>query len=230
MAYATTTITFADGMQVTSARLNEIISGFRLASDSVDATTVTLSSGVLSVGILGASNYGALSVGTAAIADDAITGAKIADDAVDTEHIADDAIEAAQIADGAVGWVATTSADRATQTDMQSQTASHFVSPDVLKYHPGIAKAYGRVALENGVATVTGGYGVSGATDTGTTSRQITLSSAMANTNYVVVANSNTASVAACSYTIDSVTQFTITGPAEGSGREMSFMVFGQLA
>lgn len=229
MAKASTTITFANGDQVTSTKLNQIISGFSLEADSVDGTTITLSSGSLSVGTLSAANYGALSVGTAAIAADAITGAKIADDAVDTEHIADDAIEEAQIADGAVAWLATKSADRAVQADMQSETAAHFVSPDVLKYHPGIAKAGGIVEFVTGNATVTGGYNVSGATDTGT-GRQITLAVTMANTNYRVIATyMDNAAGNSLSVQNDSTTQFTIFG-VEATGRKITFNVFGTLA
>src|SRR6478736_6453889 len=185
MSYGTTTITFADGMQVTSARMNEIMSGFRLASQSVDATTITLSSGVLSVGVLSAANLGADSVVTAKILDGNVTLAKLAADSVNASKIVALSITGSLIAETTIGWTKTLTADRATQADMQSETAANFVSPDVLKYHPGVAKAYGTVAFENGSAAVTGGYNVTSASDTGT-AREITLANAMANTAYAV--------------------------------------------
>lgn len=230
MAKASTTINFADGDQVTSTKLDQIIGGFSLESDSVDATTVTLSSGVLSVGTISAGNIGANAVTTVKILDANVTAAKLATDAVETAKIKDSAVTTAKIADANVSWAKTLTADRAVQADMQSETASHFVSPDVLKYHPGVSKAGGIVAFENGSATVTGGYNVSGATDTGS-GRQITLSVTMANTNYRVHCTYQDGSSvgAALAVTNNSTTQFTIYG-TEATGRKIVFDVFGQLA
>jgi hypothetical protein len=228
MSYATTTITFSDGQQITSARLNEIISGFRLASDSVDATTITLSSGVLSVGVLGAANYGLLSIPTGALADLVITNGKLGLLSVATGNIQLLAITGSLIAETTIGWTKTLTADRAVQADMQSETAAHFVSPDVLKYHPGVAKAYGTVAFENGVATVTGGYNVTSASDTGS-AREVTLAITMADTNYVVDVTGNGGG-APWAVTGKTTTKFTVDGPTEASGRTFSFKVHGQRA
>jgi hypothetical protein len=232
MAKATTTITFADGDQVTSAKLNQIISGFSLGSDSVDGSTITLSGGgALSVGTLSAANYGALSVGTAAIAAGAITAAKLGAQAVETANIKLLNITGATIAEDTIGWTKTLTADRAVQADVQSETAAHFVAPSVMKYHPGVSKAGGIVDFVSGSATITGGYNVTSATDTGS-GRQITLAVTMANTNYRVQAcYVETADVAGggLGVTVNSTTQFTIYG-AEGTGRKIMFDVFGQLA
>jgi hypothetical protein len=229
MSYFTTTIDFSDGLQVTSARLDEITSGLRLASDSADGTTITLSSGVLSVGVLGASNYGNLSIPRAALENDIINGTKVADDAIDSEHCAAGFIDEEHFSTGCLPWTATKSADRAVQADMQSETASHFVSPDVLKYHPGVPKAYGTVAMENGVTTITGGYNVTSATDTGGESREITMAITMANTNYIVLATGNGGGTP-LTVTGKTTTKFTIDGSASAAGRNASFVVYGQLA
>lgn len=229
MAKFTTTQTFADGDQVTSTTLNGIVSGLSLSSDSVDATTVTLSGGgALSVGTISAGNIGANAVTTVKILDANVTAAKLATDAVETAKIKDAAVTTAKIADANVSWAKTLTADRAVQADMQSETASHYVSPDVLKYHPGVAKAYGTVAFENGVTTITGGYNVTSATDTGS-GRTVTLAVTMANTNYVVVMTGNGGG-SQFNVTAKTTTTFTFDGPAEASGRTASFVVFGQLA
>lgn len=228
MSYLTTTITWSSGLQVTSTRLNEIVTGLRIASDSVDASTITLSSGVLSVGTIAAANIGANAVTTVKILDANVTADKLATDSVTSIKIIADAITTAKIADGAVTWLKTASADRAVQADMQSETAAHFVSPDVLKYHPGVAKAYGTVAFENGVTTITGGYNVTSASDTGS-AREVTLAVTMANTNYVVDVTGNGGG-APWAVTGKTTTKFTVDGPTEASGRTFSFVVFGQLA
>ena len=228
MAKATTTITFADGTQVTSARLNEIISGFSLSADSVDATTITIASGVLSVGTIAAGNIGALAVGTAALAAGSVTAAKLGAQAVETANIKLLNVTGATIAEETIPWTKTLTADRAVQADMQSETASHFVPPNVMKYHPGIAKAYGTVAFENGVVTVTGGYNVTSAADTGS-GRTVTLAVTMANTNYVVVMTGNGGG-SQFNVTAKTTTTFTFDGPAEAASRTASFVVFGQLA
>lgn len=230
MAKATTTVNFADGDQVTSTKLDEIIGGFSLAADSVDNSTITLSSGVLSVGTVAAGNIGAGAVTTVKLGDLAVTTGKINDLAVTAGKLAADSVTTAKIADANVSWAKTLTADRAVQADMQSETASHYVSPDVIKYHPGVSKAGGTVAFENGSATVTGGYNVTGATDTGS-GRQVTLAVTMANTLYRVNAcYIDSGSVgAALAVTINSATQFTIYG-TEASGRKIMFDVFGTLA
>jgi hypothetical protein len=229
MAKATTTITFANGDQVTSAKLNQIISGFSLGADSADGTTITLSGGgVLSVGTLSAANYGALSVGTAALAAGAVTTAKLGAQAVETANIKLLSVTGATIAEETIPWTKTLTADRAVQADMQSEAAAHFVAPNILKFHPGVAKAYGTVAFENGVATITGGYNVTSATDGGST-RVITLAVTMANTNYVVMATGNGGG-SQFNVTSKTTTQFTLDGPIQASGRTVSFVVFGQLA
>ena len=228
MAKFTTTQSFADGDQLTSTTLNAIVSGLSLSADSVDASTVTVAAGVISVGTISAGNIGANAVTTVKINDLAVTTAKINDLAVTAGKLAADSVTTAKILDANVSWAKTLTADRAVQADMQSETASHYVSPDVLKYHPGVAKAYGTVGLENGVTTITGGYNITSATDTGS-GREITMAITMANTNYIVV---GTASSGGTPVTVSgkTTTKFTLDASAEVAGRTISFLVFGQLA
>lgn len=227
MAKATTTITFANGDQVTSTKLNQIISGFSLGADSVDGSTITLNSGVLSLGVVVEANYGAASIPTAALKDSSVTAAKLAADAVETAKIKDLNVTGAKIAEETIAFTKTLTADRAVQADMQSQTAAHFISPDVLKYHPGVAKATGSVNMATG--TIAGGYGVTGSASGTSTSRTITLSAAMANTNYTVAITAvNTSGLLSNApvVTAKTTTTFTINS---GGDAEM-FAVFGQLA
>jgi hypothetical protein len=229
MAKFTTTISFASGDQVTSTTLNQIVSGLSLASDSVDGTTITLSGGgALSVGTIAAGNIGAGAVTTVKLADTSVTAAKLGAQAVETAKIKLLNVTGATIAEETIPWTKTLTADRAVQADMQSETAAHFTAPDVLKYHPGVAKAYGTVAFEGSVVTITGGYNVTLASDSGST-RVITLAITMANTNYVVMATGNGGG-SPFIVTNKTTTQFTLSGPVKDTGRTVSFVVFGQLA
>jgi hypothetical protein len=232
MAKFTTTQTFNTGDQITSGKLNSIVTGLAADSDLAADSTITVSSGQISVGTISASNIGSSAVITAKIAADAVTGAKIADDAVDSEHYVDGSIDEAHLATGAVTWAKTATDDKAAQSDMEGESASHYVSPDVMKYHPGIAKAYGVIDWENGSATVSGGFNISGASDTGGTSRQVTLDVTMANANYTVVATWVEGSSVAAGLAIENktTTTFDVFGAAEASGRKIQIVVYGDLA
>lgn len=222
---------FDDSDQITSQKLDAITTNLRLASDSADGTTIIITAGVAAVGVLSSSNLGANSVTTNAVADFNITAAKLATDAVETAKIKDAAVTNAKLLDGTILFVKLGSAALAAQADMQSETASKLAAAATMKYHPGIPKAYGNVSLAAGTTTITGGYNVTSATDTGS-GRQITLGVTMANTNYlVVVTYKDTGAVAnSVAYNIDSTTQFTLQAGAEATGRSVSFIVYGQLA
>lgn len=231
MSYATTTITFSDGQQVTSARLNEIMSGFRLGSDSVDGVTITLSSGVLSLGTIAAANIGADAVTTVKILNANVTAAKLATDAVETAKIKDGNVTLAKLASDSVSWDKILDADKAVQADMQSETADHFVGPSVLKYHPGVAKAYGVVSAVNGSAALdSGAYNVASAAESGS-DRVITFTNAMANANYAVdVFYEDTTSVGNAPAAHTKTTGGFKIAVTEAAGRKVGFKVHGQLA
>lgn len=231
MAKATTTITFADGDQVTSAKLNQIMSGFSLGADSVDGVTILNAAGVLSLGVAAAANIGADAVTTAKVLNENITAAKLAPDAVETAKIDDLAVTNAKVADTTLTFGKMATAAVGTQIENQSETASKLVAAAFAKYLPGMAKAYGRVDCAAGSAALTGAYNVTSATESGT-AREIVFTNAMANSNYIVAfAYESPAVVAAVPViTAKSATGFTFELGGEAASRFIHFLVHGQLA
>lgn len=211
---------------MTSTKLNTIITGLSASDDLAGDGTITINSGAIRVGTITSANYGALSIPTAAYQAASITSAKLAPEAVETANIKPLSVTGATIAEATIPWSKTLTADRATQTDMQSETGSHFVSPDVLKHHPGIAKAGGVITMATGA--ITGAHGVSASASGTSTSRTVTLSAAMANTNYrVVFAPGDSGTIAnAPVVSAKSETTFTIIS----GSTTVNFAVFGQLA
>jgi hypothetical protein len=106
MAILTKGHTFADGDQVTSTKLNNLVDLSTFQSGAVDGVTLLLDAlGYLKVGVIQTGNLSANAVTTAKIADstgasDGITTAKIATGAVTTAKIADLAVTTAKIAFG----------------------------------------------------------------------------------------------------------------------------------
>lgn len=97
-----TTITFANGEQVTSTKLNEIISGASFTEGAVDGTTLLVSIGKLRVGTITANEMGADSITTLAIANASVTTPKIALGAVGTNQMASASVTGEKIAAGAI--------------------------------------------------------------------------------------------------------------------------------
>ena len=105
--------TFADGTQVTSTKLNNLVDDAVFTASAVDDTTTQLSSGKIVVKTVGTGQLATNAVTTAKITDanvteaklatDSVSTAKIQDDAVTNAKIADNAIQQAQMADGSVG-------------------------------------------------------------------------------------------------------------------------------
>lgn len=99
--------TFADGDQVTSTKLNNLVDSATFVAGSSgttdDATLEVAGSGRLQVKTIQTGNIANSAVTTAKIADSNVTTAKIADDAVTNDKIADNAIQQAQMADNSVG-------------------------------------------------------------------------------------------------------------------------------
>ena len=188
----------------------------------------------------------------AKIADDAVTAAKVADNAVATasivndavtiDKIADDAVGLAQVADNAVGTaqivndaVTYDKVDTATQAEMEGSSSAGVCVPDILKHHPGIAKAYGKVTGTGGGANTleTGSYNVDGVTQSASDGdfTRVTLTNAMDSTNYTVVV---TQDVGYSDYdknataSILSASTFDIGTNVDGA--YLFFTVFGKLA
>lgn len=106
MAILTKGHTFADGDQVTSTKLNNLVDAATFSSGAVDGVTILLDAGgYLKVGVIQTGNLAAGSVTTAKLADstgasDGVTTAKLATGAVTTAKIADLAVTTAKIAFG----------------------------------------------------------------------------------------------------------------------------------
>lgn len=231
MPVVTTGKTWANGDAVTPANLNLQFSGAAFASGAVDDSSTALSGGAIIVKDLG--------VGTAKIAAEAVTTAKIADNAVtvaklastldlssNTVTLADDIISTSKIADDAVTYAKVATA---TQGQMEAESAAGVVTPDVLTYHPGVVKAYGKVAFANGDATLTGTYNVGSAVESGTT-RVVTLGVTMASSDYCIVLSGQATGVTLPPIISgQSSNTFTISW-FEAAGNSVSFAVYGDLA
>jgi hypothetical protein len=111
MAIITKGQTFADGDQVTSAKLNNLVdlATFKTGSgEAVDGTTLLVDAGgYLKAGTMQTGNLATGSVTTAKLADstgasDGVTTAKLATGAVTTAKIADTSVTTAKLADSAV--------------------------------------------------------------------------------------------------------------------------------
>lgn len=204
-----------------------------------------------------------LSVTAGKLATDAVETAKIKDLNVNSDKLAADAVETDKIDDGAVTApkLASTldlssktltfpASSFAGKTDMEDEVVNgKTCSASTLKHHPGVAKAYGRIVLAGTAggttALVTGDYNVasvapsvySNPVDGDPDFTRVTLSSAMADTNYVVtVTEEQLASVtddyATSHYpstvNIISTTQFDIGNNHDGIS--IAFVVHGKLA
>ena len=94
--------TFADGTQVTSTNLNNLVDDAVFTASAVDDSTTQLSSGKIVVKTVGTGQLATNAVTTAKITDANVTEAKLAADSVSTAKIQDDAVTAAKIADNAI--------------------------------------------------------------------------------------------------------------------------------
>ena len=170
---------------------NANVTEAKIASGAVTETKI--GTGAVTETKLGDSAVAAAKIATSAvtttkIADSNVTTAKIADSNVTTAKIADSNVTTAKIADGNVTAAKIASAAVAAKSDMEAQTAGTLVvTPSKVVNHPGVAKAYGFVAVA-GTATLSGGFGVSSVSRLSAGVVQVNFSTAFANSNYVVLA------------------------------------------
>ena len=190
-------------------------------------------------------------VETAKIKDLNVTSAKLAVDAVETSKIDDGAVTAPKLAstlDLSTKTLTFPASSLAGKTDMEDELVNGKTCiASTLKHHPGVAKAYGRIVL-SGTGTghsvlLTGDYNVATVAPSTSTSTdgdpdftRVTLSSAMADTNYVVTATQLQLDSATSSYgtaadavtvNIISATQFDIGVTVDGAS--IAFVVHGKL-
>ena len=252
MAILSTGNTWATNDQVTAALLNQMVNA-ALFDDPADETSLEKSTGTGKLQIkdsgvstakiaalaVTAAKLGALAVETAKIAEDAVTNAKMAADAVAGSAAAasgDLCIEAASIgaADIGVDMISGTTAstdvpdaaDSAQKFD-SGANANREMTLATLAQFVAFPQAYGRVDFSAGNNSLTGGYNVSSSSGTGN-SRQITLTNAMANTDYTVIVceGGPTYSGLGANVVIDSTTQFTLS-LTQAANRYANFAVFG---
>ena len=163
---------------------------------------------------------------TAAIADDAVTTAKIADDAVTTAKILDANVTLAKMAsqsvdednlyisnagnngeflskqsgnNGGLTWAAVSSGpSQAIQSAIEAETNQDtYIPPDLMKYHPGVAKVWIRFYQSNSSHTMGASYGVASIADGGAAGfSDFTWSTAFSSAEYAILASAEAASVA----------------------------------
>lgn len=234
-AVISTTITFSSGNAITAARLNQIVSGSSFTSDAVTGTTLSVVGGQLKVGTITASELGTNSVTTVKIENSAVTTAKINDEAITAAKLGTDSVTSGKIVSGAVTIGKINTDNIALQTGMQNEAANKMVTADVVKYSPGVAKAYGNVTIAGTARTVSGAYNITSATRNSSTSTTITIDDNMANDNYVVqltlYADGSVVTSSDAHVSSRAAGSFTIKHPIEGTPYEkIGFVVFGELA
>jgi hypothetical protein len=121
----------------------------------------------------------------------------------------------------------------ASQAQMETATSAvTFVSPNAMKWHPGVAKAWGYVTQVTGSYTLAASYGISGVAYGGTGTVTITMATGMSSTTYPVIGSttgSNIFGVAASRTTTNfTITLFTAAGAANEA--DFAFHVYGDFA
>jgi hypothetical protein len=234
MAAITSTITFADGDQVTSAKLNEILSGSSFVAGAITGTTLVITGGALKVGTITSSEMGALSIATGSLIDASVTTAKLADGSITTAKLANLAVTGAKIAAETITFSNLSTAAVAAQSAMQSESASQLVAAATAKYSPAAAKGYGEFLITGTGRTIrANSRNISGLTRIDSTNTTVNLGANMDSEFYTVVASLvSTGTPIEGSVTVydKAAGSFKLLHPAEGSGRSVNFVIFGKLA
>ena len=229
----TTTITFADGDQVTSEKLNDIISGASFTSSAVTGTTLSVVGGKLKVGTVTESEIGSNSISTAALQTLSVTSAKIALGAVGTLQIANLGVGTNNLGPAVVTFDKISGSAFAGKTQMENESDNFIASAIRVKNSPGVAKAYGRVTVQATGRVVTGGqdYNVSGATRNTSTGTIVTLTNNMGSANYTVIAHCETdgSGTGEVSVYSRSAGSFSLKHTVETDITAIHFVVFGNL-
>ena len=230
-----TTITFADGDQVTSAKLNEITSGLSFTSSDITGTTLVVTGGQLKVGTVTQAELDSLCISTRTIVDDAVTTVKIAAGAITTGKVANLAITGEKIANNTVTFSNISSSAVASQSAMQLESASRLVSADSTKYAPGAAKAYGEFNITSDARDVkSGSLNIQSLTRIDTNRTAVSVDTNMFSANYTVMATYVSTGSTGESGTVavydKSTTGFKLYHPTQGADRAVNFVVFGKYA
>ena len=228
-----TTITFADDDQVTSAKLNQIVSGLSFTATDITGSTLAVVGGQLKVGTITSSEMGALSIATGSLQDLSVTTAKIAAGAVTNEKLGNNSVSGTKLTSQAVAYANLESTIFATQGQMEGQTANKLVRSEVAKHAPSAAKAYGSFAITGSGRTIqSNSFNVASLTRVSATQTTVTLTDNMNSANYTVQVSgiSDGTEFVNTSYYDKAAGSFKIFHTTEGSGRGVAFAVFGQYA
>jgi hypothetical protein len=236
MGVLNTTYTFQPTDVITSAKMNNIIDETTFTNDAIVSGNLSLeqvggklkvkSSGIgsneLATGAVTTTKITNANVTTAKIADNAVTTAKISDLNITTAKIADNAVTTAKVFDANITTAKIADAGVTAAKLSGAQTGS--------------APIYGiRAAGEYTLSVprvITTGLNIASITRTGSGASQITFTSPMPNSNYVVVATlgrgtsgfSRTDTSVAHTLTTSG---FTMSEPTDASTRGVSFYVIG---
>lgn len=229
----TTTITFADGDQVTSAKLNQIISGAAFTTSAVTGTTLTVTGGKLKVGTITESEMGIGSVTNAALGAGAVTSGKIYEGNVTTSKLADGAVTGAKIAANTITAANLSAGLAATKAAMQAESGGYTVTPDFVKHSSRVTKAHGVISFPTDATRDLMGnsVNVSGATVISTTATRVNITNNLVSDRYTVLVTYETTTDAtpqAVSVFDKMVSGFTIKHPVGATGMRLNFVVFGE--
>lgn len=234
MSVISTTITFADNDQVTSAKLNEIMSGASFTAGAIAGTTLSVVGGQLKVGTITSSEMGVDSVTTTALTALSVTTAKIADGAITTDKLANAGVTGGKIALATITLANVATSVFATKAVMQNKTAGYLVTPDMVKHSPGVAKAYGEFNIADATRTIkANSQNIASLTRIDATHTTVALDVNMDSANYIVLATfvgtDSSPENNAVSVYAKAAASFKLVHTSEGAGRALNFVVFGNL-
>lgn len=89
-----------------------------------------------------------------------------------------------------------TSDEMAAQADLETPSSStKIVPPSLLKFHPGIAKAWGLITVTGGVPALTVGYNISSITDNGVGNYTVNFTTAFSSSDFAAIVSAVNGSV-----------------------------------
>lgn len=232
----TTTVTFSNGDQVTSAKLNQIISGASFGSGAVTGSTLTVTGGKLKVGTITASEMGSNSVTSTALASNSVTTAKISDGSVITAKLANLTVTDAKIANTTITLGKINSSAFATKSMLENPATStnHLVTAPMIGYTLGVAKGFGEFSISSSSRSISpNSFNVLSVSRVDATKSEVSFVLPMSSSDYVVMTNYETVN----GNTNDAVSvydklagSFKVFHPTESAGRSVNFVVFGKFA
>ena len=176
--------TFADGDQITSTKLNNLVDNATFAATAVDDVTIGLATGKLTLKTVQTGNLANSAVTTAKIADSSVTTAKLADSSVTTAKIVDASVTAAKLAPDAIASA--------------SIVDGSVTAPKLNGAQTGDAPIFGVRAWakfagqgSNGACVVNASGNVTSVSRISSGTYEVVMTTAMQDVNYAIVANSD---------------------------------------